>query len=54
MYKIILCCHMYLLKIPNQHECGGVSLLSTHFLQDKMTTILADNIFKCIYLNENI
>ena len=29
-------------------------LLSTHWGRDMMATIFADNIFKCIFLNENI
>ena len=26
----------------------------THLIMDKMAVILADNIFKCIFLNENV
>ena len=31
----------------------GQSLTKTHLPLDKMAAILADNIFKCIFLNEN-
>ena len=31
-----------------------ISQQLTHLSLDKMATILADNIFKCIFLNENV
>ena len=43
----------YLLAILNGMWTRNVILLLTHLRLDKMAAILADDIFKCIFLNEN-
>ena len=38
---------------PTQPDHDSSLLLLTHLPLDKMAAILADDIFKCIFLNEN-
>ena len=42
------------IKICDCHGCPSVSISLTHCGRDKMATTLADDIFKLIFLNENV
>ena len=58
-FRLYTCCSLRLGyrslgSLTHEHwPLGDVVVVLTHLLLDKMAAIWADNIFKCIFLNEN-
>ena len=58
---IISCANRKVTTYPGDHKCDSyprvshlIQVTATHLPLDKIAAILADDIFKCIFLNENV